>query len=90
MGNRHLSVSSEMVFYHQNIFLQTFPGFQTQVIKVDELQRMCGHNVFRRGFGLLGFESEAWITLFNMLLCLGSHVRQKEPDMHEVKHVFWT
>ena len=34
-GNIYLGISSEMVCYHQNIFLQTFPRFKMQVIEVD-------------------------------------------------------
>ena len=79
-----------MVGYYQNIFLWTFPWFQTQIIEVDKLQGMSGHDIFQRGFGLLSFEGKSQAALSNVFLCLSSHARPKEPVTHEIEHVFQT
>ena len=76
-----------MVCDHQNILFQAFPRFQAQVFEVDQLQRVCGHDVFEGGFGLPCFEGKAWVPLPNVFSCLGSHVRPEEPVMHEIEHV---
>ena len=57
---------------------------------MEQLQRMCGHDVFKGGFWLPGFEHKTQVTLPNMLLYLCSHVRPEKPVMHEIQHVLQT
>ena len=53
-----LGVPGEMVCDHQNILIQALPRFQAQIVKVNQLQRMCGHDAFQGGFWLPGFEGK--------------------------------
>ena len=82
-----LGIPGEMVCDHQNILIQALPRFQAQIVKVNQLHRMCGHDVFEGGLWLPGFEGKTLVTLPEVLLSLGSHARPEEPIMHEVKHI---
>ena len=64
-----------MVCDHQNILIQALSRFKAQIVKVNQLQRMCGHDVFEEGLWLSGFEGKTWATLPEVLFSLGSHAR---------------
>ena len=81
-----LDIPGEMVSDHQNILIQALPRFQAQIVKVNQLQRMCGHDVFEGGLWLPGFEGKTQVTLPKVFLSLGSHARPEESIMPEVKH----
>ena len=46
-----------MVCDHQNILIQVLLRSQAQVIKVDQLQKMCGHDVFKWALGCLALKA---------------------------------
>ena len=52
-----LCIPGEMVCDHQNILIQAFSRFQAQIVKVNQLQGMCGHDVFKGGFGCLALKA---------------------------------
>ena len=85
-GYIHLGIPGEMVCDHHNILIQGLPRFQVQIDKVNQLQRMCGHDIFEGDLWLPGFEGKTWVTLPKVLFCLGSHARPEEPTTDEVKH----
>ena len=73
-----------MVCDHQNILIQALSRFQAQIVKVNQLQRICGYDVFKGGL------DSPWLpglkARHGVLFSLGSHVRPEEPITHEVKH----
>ena len=81
-----LGVPGEMICDHQNILIQAFSRFYAQIVKVKQLQRMCGHDCFEGGLWLPGFEGKTQAILPEVLFSLGSHARPEEPILHEVMH----